>query len=197
MRRWQLSIGIVAVIVIASLSFSNARRITEGQAPAFDDAAVRVRIDVSDRRLYLEENGEVTRDWSVTVGSSEHPTPRGSYAVKRIIWNPRWVPPDSEWAKKEKPRQPGDPKNPMGRVKIFFREPTYYVHGTNDEASLGTSASHGCIRMRNDDVIELAGLLIDHGGAPIEPGLIRRLLNNVRQTREIGLSDAIPLRVQT
>jgi murein L,D-transpeptidase YcbB/YkuD len=114
-----------------------------------------------------------------------------------VIWNPRWVPPKAEWAQDERPREPGDPKNPMGRVKIFFHEPDYYVHGTNAEASIGTAASHGCVRMLNGDVIEVAKLLMDHGDAPIEPGLIQRLINRVRQTREVRLADPVPLRVQT
>jgi murein L,D-transpeptidase YcbB/YkuD len=85
----------------------------------------------------------------------------------------------------------------MGRVKIFFREPDYYLHGTNAEASIGTAASHGCVRMLNGDVIEVARLLMDHGDAPIEPGLIQRLINRVRQTKEVRLARAIPLRVQS
>jgi hypothetical protein len=85
----------------------------------------------------------------------------------------------------------------MGRVKIFFREPTYYIHGTNAEASIGTAASHGCVRMLNDDVVVLARLLIERTGTPIEPGLIQRLINRARQTREVRLESAVPLLVRT
>jgi hypothetical protein len=51
--------------------------------------------------------------------------------------------------------------------------------------------------MLNGDVIEVARLLMDHGDAPIEPGLIQRLINRVRQTKEVRLARAIPLRVQS
>ena len=47
---------------------------------------------------------------------------RGDFSVRRVIWNPRWVPPNSKWARGKKPMGPG-PDNPMGRVKIFFKEP--------------------------------------------------------------------------
>ncbi|HEX6307136.1 MAG TPA: L,D-transpeptidase [Longimicrobiales bacterium] len=199
MRKWIGGIAALAVLLAAGIAFISTRPpVEEGiSAVSFEDASLRVLIDISDRRLYVEEDGEQIASYGVAVGTASHPTPRGSFTVQRIIWNPRWVPPDSEWAKDERPREPGDPKNPMGRVKIFFREPTYYVHGTNAEGSIGRAASHGCVRMLNDDVIDLAQTLMEHGGAPAEPGLIQRLINRVRQTREVGLTDPIPLRVRS
>ena len=199
MRKWHVGAIVAVLLVVTGVAFMSIRpQQDEGAAGtiSFEDAAVRMRIDISERKLYVEQNGSVIESYNVAVGTSEHPTPRGSYSVRRMIWNPRWVPPDSDWAKDEKVREPGDPKNPMGRVKIFFREPTYYIHGTNAESSIGTAASHGCVRMLNKDVIELARLLIDTTGAPIEPGLIQRLINRVRQTREVRLHEAVPLRVQ-
>ena len=70
----------------------------------------------------------------------------------------------------------------MGRVKIFFAEPDYYIHGTEAEESLGTAASHGCLRMSNDDVIELARLVMEHGGEARSPNWFRRILNRVTDT---------------
>jgi lipoprotein-anchoring transpeptidase ErfK/SrfK len=195
-KKWYASGVLGAVLALGVVSFASAPPASHPAAAPFEGAAVRLRIDVSERRLYLEEDGAVTRTWPVAVGTKTHPTPRGSFAVRRMIWNPRWVPPDSEWARNEKPRGPGDPRNPMGRVKIFFRDPAYYIHGTTDGGSVGRAASHGCVRMRNADVIELARLLMTHGGAPLEAGLIRRLINNVRQTREVRLSRSIPVLVQ-
>jgi lipoprotein-anchoring transpeptidase ErfK/SrfK len=187
----------VAVLLsVAGLAFITREPPQEPAPVSFEDADLRMRLDISDRKLYVEADGSTIRTYNVAVGTAQHPTPPGSFSVQRMIWNPRWVPPDSEWAKDEKPREPGDPKNPMGRVKIFFREPAYYIHGTNAENSIGTAASHGCVRMLNDDVIELARLLIDRSGTPVEPGLIQRLINRVRQTRELRLENAVPLQVQ-
>lgn len=198
MRKWIAGSAVLVVLLATALAFmANGSALEDESVPSFDDAKVRAVIDISERRLWVEENGERIASYGVAVGTSGHPTPRGSFSIRRIIWNPRWVPPNSEWAKNERPREPGDPKNPMGRVKIFFKEPTYYVHGTNAEGSIGRAASHGCVRMRNADVIELAQLLMDHGGAPVEPGLVRRLINRVRQTKEIRLTNAVPLRVQS
>lgn len=197
MKKWHVIATLAGIILIAGLAFVSVRPTVQTQAtPSFDDATMRMRIDISERKLYIEENGEPVGSYSVAVGTDRHPTPDGAFTVERVIWNPRWVPPEAEWAEDERPREPGDPKNPMGRVKIFFREPDYYIHGTNAEASIGTAASHGCVRMLNGDVIEVARLLMDHGDAPIEPGLIQRLINRVRQTKEVRLATAIPLRVQ-
>ena len=52
----------------------------------------------------------------------------------------------------------------MKVVKIFFSEPDYYIHGTDDDDSLGEAASHGCIRMAESDAFALARYLQEHAG---------------------------------
>ena len=194
-RRW---IAALAVLLCGTgaIAFVGTRPAAEEEvAVSWVEAKLRGRIDISERRLYVEENGEVIGSYAVAVGTSKHPTPRGSFTMRRIIWNPRWVPPNVAWAKGKKAREPGDPANPMGKVKIFFKEPDYYVHGTNAPETVGSAASHGCVRMRNADVIEFATLLMEHGGAPVEAGFVQRMINRVRSTREVRLSNPIPLRV--
>ena len=65
----------------------------------------------------------------------------------------------------------------MKVVKIFFREPDYYIHGTGDIASLGTAASHGCLRMAPSEAAEVARLVMEHGGAPKEESWYSRVLH--------------------
>ncbi|MEA2572532.1 MAG: L,D-transpeptidase ErfK/SrfK [Acidobacteriota bacterium] len=105
------------------------------------------------------------KTYTIAVGLKSKPTPTGRFTVRHIVWNPGWVPPNEKWAKGKKPANPGDPKNPMKVVKIFFQEPDYYIHGTDDEDSLGGRASHGCIRMAESDVAELARYLMEQSGA--------------------------------
>lgn len=105
------------------------------------------------------------RRYDIAVGTRAHPTPMGRFVIRHLVWNPAWVPPDAKWAKGKKPAAPGDPKNPMRAVKIFFQEPDYYIHGTNDEDSIGYAASHGCIRMAESDAVDLARYLMEHAGA--------------------------------
>jgi lipoprotein-anchoring transpeptidase ErfK/SrfK len=140
--------------------------------------------------------GETVREYQVAVGQARHPTPTGSFRVNRLIWNPRWVPPDAEWAREKRAREPGDPRNPMGRVKIFFRAPDYYIHGTRETDSLGQAESHGCVRMRNADVIELARMVMENGGERRDAGWFRGVINRVRSTVDVRLSQPVALRVR-
>src|SRR6476661_1927923 len=122
------------------------------------------------RILVVRVGGTTVRQYNIAVGAKAHPTPMGRFTVRHIVWNPGWVPPNEKWAKGKKPTKPGDPKNPMRVVKIFFQEPDYYIHGTDQEDSIGEAASHGCIRMTAADAFELGRYLMDH--------------TNVKQTTE-------------
>ena len=155
-----------------------------------------VTVDLSDRMLYVLRGDEVVGEYRVAIGQPEHPTPTGSFTVRRLIWNPRWVPPDAAWARNRRPREAGDPRNPMGRVKIFFQAPDYYIHGTHEEDSLGQAESHGCIRMRNADVIELARLVMENGGEARSPGWFQGVINRVRHTQDVRLSQPVRLHVR-
>jgi lipoprotein-anchoring transpeptidase ErfK/SrfK len=111
--------------------------------------------------LVVRQGATDVKQFNIAVGSKGHPTPTGRFTVKHLIWNPAWVPPDEKWAKGKKPTAPGDPKNPMRAVKIFFQEPDYYIHGTDREDSIGYAASHGCIRISEADAVELARYLME------------------------------------
>lgn len=175
-------------------SDSSATAATSESAAA-GAAAISLKVDISARELYVIKDGDVIETYNVTVGTSKHPTPKGTFGVRRMIWNPKWVPPDAEWAKDKKARGPGDPKNPMGKVKIFFKEPDYYLHGTLSTKELGTAASHGCIRLSNANVTALGKMLMEYGGAKVEPGFIRSVINRVRSTREVRLQTPVTLQI--
>jgi hypothetical protein len=55
---------------------------------------------------------------------------------------------------------------------LHFKEPDYYIHGTDDDDSFGEAESHGCIRMHEEDVTELARLVMEHGGKPMPEPLV-------------------------
>ena len=158
-------------------------------------ATFELRVDLSARQLSVVEDGAVVQTYPVAVGKPSYPTPEGEFHIRRIIWNPKWVPPDAEWAAKKRATPPGDPANPMGKVKIFFSEPDYYIHGTRETDSLGEAESHGCLRMRNSDVVELARKVMSAGGEPVSPGWVRRVLNRLRSTREVRLSEPVAITI--
>jgi len=134
------------------------------------------------------------RRYTVAVGTKAKPTPMGRFTVKHIVWNPAWHPPDEKWAKGKKPAGPGDPKNPMKIVKIFFQEPDYYIHGTDAEDSLGSAASHGCIRMAQEDVYKLARYLQDHAGAKKTDDWYGQVING-STSQSVMLPRSVPLAI--
>jgi lipoprotein-anchoring transpeptidase ErfK/SrfK len=89
---------------------------------------------------------KVKRTFGVATGQASYPTPLGSFEIVRMQLNPWWIPPDSDWAKDAKPIPPG-PGNPLGTRWMGLDSPGVGIHGTPDAASIGYSASHGCIRM--------------------------------------------------
>lgn len=191
-RYWLATIATLSVAGIAAVAVPEFRN----ESVTEDVASMRLQVDLSERTLYVIQDGDVTESYPVAIGKPSYPTPKGTFNIRRIIWNPRWVPPDSKWAKNKKARGPGDPKNPMGRVKIFFSEPDYYIHGTREVDSLGQAESHGCIRMRNSDVIELAQKVMKAGGKPVEAGFVTRVINRVRSTREVRLSAPVQVQIK-
>jgi lipoprotein-anchoring transpeptidase ErfK/SrfK len=100
--------------------------------------------------LTLFDGTRRVRAFRVATGRSEYPTPSGVYSVVDMQQNPWWRPPDSEWARGLKPIPPG-PGNPLGTRWMGLSAPGVGIHGTPDAASIGYSASHGCIRMQIPD----------------------------------------------
>jgi lipoprotein-anchoring transpeptidase ErfK/SrfK len=152
--------------------------------------------DLSDKILYLYEGDSITEMYDIADGKEPYPTPRGFFRIRKLTWNPSWTPPDSKWARNKRPTPPGDPKNPMKVVKIFFKEPDYYIHGTGDLGSLGSADSHGCLRMAPDDVMKVGRWVMTHGGQPHGENWFMRLLHSRREEKVIYLTTPVPIRVQ-
>ncbi|MGH3112441.1 MAG: L,D-transpeptidase, partial [Gaiellaceae bacterium] len=88
----------------------------------------------------------VERKFGVATGMASYPTPLGSFTLVDKQRDPWWYPPDSDWAAGAQPVPPG-PGNPLGTRWMGLSEPLIGIHGTPDAASIGYSASHGCVRM--------------------------------------------------
>lgn len=98
----------------------------------------RIIVDLSDRQLYLLEGNQVVRGFPVGIGKMVTRTPVGDY---RII------------------NKQANPGGPFGALWMGLSKPSYGIHGTNDPSSIGKEVSHGCIRMHNEDVLELSKLV--------------------------------------
>jgi lipoprotein-anchoring transpeptidase ErfK/SrfK len=92
--------------------------------------------------------------FGVATGQPIYPTPTGAFTIVTKQENPWWYPPDSDWAQGLSPVPPG-PGNPLGTRWMGLSAPGVGIHGTPDAASIGYSASHGCIRMRIPDAERL------------------------------------------
>lgn len=110
--------------------------------------AYSIIVDLSDRQLYLLKDGNITITYPIGVGKMFTPTPTGSYYIVSKVLNPGGA---------------------FGAMWMGLSQPHYGIHGTNNPKSIGQQVSHGCIRMYNSDVLQLARLI------PIETPVIIRM----------------------
>lgn len=159
-------------------------------------APVSLYADLSTRKLIVKRGAQTIKTYDVAVGRDRYPTPLGTFSIRKIVWNPSWrPPPGSDWAKGKTAKGPGDPGNPMKVVKMFFKEPDYYIHGTDDVDSLGDAASHGCLRMDPEEVADLAKLVMTEGGQPRDEGWFWRLIHFRREEKVVYLDSPVSLTI--
>jgi lipoprotein-anchoring transpeptidase ErfK/SrfK len=108
------------------------------------------------RELRLFVNQELVKTYRVGIGAAGFETPAGIYEIESKAVNPAWFVPNKAWAGDLAGKViPGDdPDNPIKARWMGFWNGAG-IHGTADEASIGTAASHGCIRMLIGEVIDL------------------------------------------
>lgn len=116
--------------------------------------AGRIVVDQSAYTLTLFLDGRRVKQYPIAVGMSSYPTPNGLWSVTNMARNPTWIPPNSPWAAGLEPVPPGS-SNPLGTRWIGTSAPLIGIHGTPQPWSIGTRASHGCIRMHIADVEDL------------------------------------------
>ncbi len=114
----------------------------------------RIVVNIGQRKLRLIRNGRVWKTYGIAVGQAAYPTPTGDYEINDKQVDPTWYPPDSPWAAELSTIPPG-PGNPLGTRWIGTTAPAIGIHGTYADSSIGTAASHGCMRMHIPDVEEL------------------------------------------
>jgi lipoprotein-anchoring transpeptidase ErfK/SrfK len=121
-----------------------------------EEYPVYLTVNRSTFELKLWEDLKLSKTYTVAIGAAGFDTPAGEYAIQNKAVDPAWNVPDSDWA--------GDlagtvvpggvPENPL-KARWMGIFDGAGIHGTDDTGSLGTAASHGCVRMAVPDVIEL------------------------------------------
>jgi lipoprotein-anchoring transpeptidase ErfK/SrfK len=117
-------------------------------------------VDISDNTLQLYDGLKVVKQYSVATGAPGFPTPTGTFQVVNKVENPTWTNPDpTGWGAGEPAVIPPGPGNPLGTRALYLNAPGIRIHGTYSSSSIGSAASHGCIRMLISDSEELYPLV--------------------------------------
>lgn len=167
--RFWMSVGTVAVGAGLMSCFAptalaqSATEIPEAQSPTAmptagtADAteaivATHLVLSLGERQVSLYQGEKLIASYPVAVGADETPTPLGEFAVSQMVIEPRW---QSPWTGEL--HEPG-PNTALGLRWIGFsttEEGSFGFHGTPTVESIGEAASNGCVRMYNEDVVEL------------------------------------------
>jgi lipoprotein-anchoring transpeptidase ErfK/SrfK len=117
-----------------------------------------VTIDRAHFRLRLFKRLKFVKGYGVAVGMPAYPTPTGLFSIQSKQVNPTWTAPNSPWAGEMAGQQVagGAADNPL-KARWMGVSGAVGIHGTGQPWSIGTRASHGCIRMTVPDVIDLFG----------------------------------------
>jgi len=133
---------LAAVLVIAAVDAAAEER---------RQAQQRIVVSIPDRKLTLLEGDRIVKTYDVAVGKISTPTPEGEFQIINHIQNPTYYGTGVVIG-------PGN-GNPLGTRWMGLNAKGYGIHGTNVPSSIGKAASHGCIRMRQQDLEELFDLV--------------------------------------
>jgi len=160
---------LMAVLVIAAFDVRAGETTREANRPE----RRRIVVSIPDRKLVLFEGDRALRVYDVAVGKSSTPTPNGRFAIINRVPNPTYFARTGAVA-------PGA-NNPLGSRWMGLSAQGYGIHGTNVPSSIGKAASHGCVRMRKEDLEELfemvtVGTIVELQSEPSE--ILTKILSN-------------------
>lgn len=174
---------------IADMARESARsdKLTEGRiqkAPLIPgDPDIRITINVPAFKMTLWQSGKEIKTYPIGVGLLEYPIMIGRLQASSVEWNPVWLPPSSDWIEKSSTVKPGeivlptDPRNPLGKVKIPLGY-GYLIHQAKAPTDLGSLVSHGCVRVMQADLYDLAEKIVAARSLPVSAAQIARAKRN-------------------
>lgn len=139
------ALSFAALVSTGSASF--AQTPTHQKEEVTAPVVRRIVVSIPDRQLALLENGQVVKIYDVAVGAPQSPSPSGEFRIVQRLENPTYYKPGVVIG-------PGA-NNPLGTRWMGLDVKSFGIHGTNRPNSVGKNASHGCIRLRNEDVEDL------------------------------------------
>jgi hypothetical protein len=126
---------------------------------------IRITLNVPAFQMTLWQDGKEVRSYPVGVGMLDFPIVIGLRNATSIEWNPVWIPPSSDWIEKSSTVKAGeiilptDPRNPLGKVKIPLGY-GYLLHQAKGPGDMGSLVSHGCVRVMQADLYDLAEKIV-------------------------------------
>lgn len=160
---------------------------------------LKITINVPAFQMTLWQNGKEVKTYPIGVGLKEYPMFVGFMNASDVIWNPSWIPPSSDWieaSSKVKAGEiilPTDPRNPLGKVKIPLGY-GYLIHQAKGAGDLGSLVSHGCVRVMQTDLYDLAEKIVAARSLPVSPEEIRRA-KATKKTLAAELAPPIPVEI--
>jgi len=118
---------------------------------------IHITVNIPAFQLTLWQGNKEVKTYQVGIGRKDFQLPSGLRYAKQIVFNPDWVPPDSEWVY-EHDAAPGevveadDPRNPLGKVKIPIGNGGILIHQAFKPSDIGHLVSHGCVRLILDEL---------------------------------------------
>jgi lipoprotein-anchoring transpeptidase ErfK/SrfK len=151
----QSALSQISNLASAEKNEKNAPLITKASGPDGSSASParqrQIVISIADRQLAVLDNGQVLKTYPIAVGMRHTPSPDGDFVIINHAKDPTYRHGNKEIA-------PGK-DNPLGSRWMGLSLKGYGIHGTNVQSSIGKAASHGCFRMRKQDVEELYTLV--------------------------------------
>lgn len=139
-------VGLLGVFAGFTFSMAGMPCAAEHIPAVQEQTGTRIAINLASRILTLYENGQKAAIYPVGVGTRRTPTPTGRFVIQNKAVNPTWVNPQNTQMR----IGPG-PNNPVGKRWMGFYG-SYGIHGTNHPESVGKYVSHGCVRMKGNDI---------------------------------------------
>lgn len=160
---------------------------------------IKITINVPAFQMTLWQNGREVKTYWVGVGMQDFPIYIGHREASSVIWNPAWIPPDSEWVTGHKGVKAGevigptDPRNPLGRLKIPLGG-GFLIHQAKGIGDLGSLVSHGCVRVLKADLYDLAEKIVAARSLSVTPKQIAQAKVNLK-TLTAEIDPPIPVEI--
>ncbi len=158
------------------------------------DGNLKITVNVPAFQMTLWQNGKEVKTYPIGVGLKAYPIYIGFRQASAVIWNPAWIPPDSDWVHASKTVKAGeiilptDVRNPLGKMKIPLGY-GYLIHQAKGAGDLGSLVSHGCVRVMQADLYDLADKII----AARELAVTKEQIVEARQTKKTFVAELEPV----